>query len=143
MSEKKKMNQRGFTLVELIVVLVILAILAAMLVPALLGYIDKAREKQYALEARSIYEATQIYISQEYGKGNLKTGTEISEINETTSKGGLEQISRLTDLEVKSVKDITYSSSRGINGMTVVFVSASNGNEITGVLADSIWNFTE
>ena len=42
----KKTNNKGFTLVELIVVLVILAILAAILVPALLGYIDKAREKQ-------------------------------------------------------------------------------------------------
>ncbi|MCR4695939.1 MAG: prepilin-type N-terminal cleavage/methylation domain-containing protein, partial [Lachnospiraceae bacterium] len=33
---KKKMENKGFTLVELIVVLVILAILAAILVPALL-----------------------------------------------------------------------------------------------------------
>ena len=38
---KKEMNNKGFTLVELIVVLVILAILAAILVPALLGYIDR------------------------------------------------------------------------------------------------------
>ena len=45
----KKNNNKGFTLVELIVVLVILAILAAILVPALLGYIDRAREKQYVL----------------------------------------------------------------------------------------------
>ena len=38
-------KNRGFTLVELIVVLVILAILAAVLLPALLGYIDKAKER--------------------------------------------------------------------------------------------------
>ena len=43
-------KDKGFTLVELIVVLVILAILAALLIPALLGYIDKAREKQYLLK---------------------------------------------------------------------------------------------
>ena len=49
----KKNNNKGFTLVELIVVLVILAILAAILVPALLGYIDRAREKQYVLNAKS------------------------------------------------------------------------------------------
>ena len=48
---KKKMENKGFTLVELIVVLVILAILAAILVPALLGYIDRAKEKQYVLNA--------------------------------------------------------------------------------------------
>ena len=36
----------GFTLVEVIVVLIILAILAAILIPALTGYIDKAQERQ-------------------------------------------------------------------------------------------------
>ena len=35
----KKNTKRGFTLVELIVVLVILAVLAALLIPALTGYL--------------------------------------------------------------------------------------------------------
>lgn len=64
-----KKNNKGFTLVELIVVLVILAILAAILVPALLGYIDRAREKQYVLNARSAYTATQAELSALYGAG--------------------------------------------------------------------------
>jgi len=40
----KLKNTSGFTLVELIVVLVILAIIAAFTIPAMLGYIDKTRE---------------------------------------------------------------------------------------------------
>ncbi|MEG1940429.1 MAG: prepilin-type N-terminal cleavage/methylation domain-containing protein, partial [Eubacterium sp.] len=36
---KLKKNQKGFTLVELIVVLVILAILAAFTIPAMLGFV--------------------------------------------------------------------------------------------------------
>ena len=64
----KKNNNKGFTLVELIVVLVILAILAAILVPALLGYIDRAREKQYVLNAKSAYTAAQAELSSLYGE---------------------------------------------------------------------------
>lgn len=40
----KNNKKRGFTLVELIVVLVILAVLAALLIPSPTGYIDKARK---------------------------------------------------------------------------------------------------
>ena len=65
----KKNNNKGFTLVELIVVLVILAILAAILVPALLGYIDRAREKQYVLNAKSALTAAQAELSAIYGEG--------------------------------------------------------------------------
>ena len=62
-----KGNNKGFTLVELIVVLVILAILAAILVPALLGYIDQARNKQSLLNARSVLTAAQAELSSIYG----------------------------------------------------------------------------
>ena len=55
----KRDGKKGFTLVELIVVLVILAILAALLVPTLIGYIDKAREKQIVAETRQVVMAAQ------------------------------------------------------------------------------------
>ena len=77
----KKNNNKGFTLVELIVVLVILAILAAILVPALLGYIDRAREKQLVLNGKSYLTAAQAELSSLYGEG--KAATEITNRKKT------------------------------------------------------------
>lgn len=52
---KKAKNKKGFTHIEIIVVLVILGILAAIAVPAVMGYIDDAKESKYVAEAHSIY----------------------------------------------------------------------------------------
>ena len=60
-------NKKGFTLVEVIVVLVILAILIAIAVPALTGYIDKANAKATISEARRVQEAIQSVLSEAYG----------------------------------------------------------------------------
>ncbi|MDY3819239.1 MAG: prepilin-type N-terminal cleavage/methylation domain-containing protein, partial [Lachnospiraceae bacterium] len=70
-------EQKGFTLVEMIVVLVIIAILAAITIPALLKYIDKAGEKQIVIDARTAYLAAETAISEAYGANELPTKTNI------------------------------------------------------------------
>ena len=52
---------RGFTLIELAVVLAVIAVLAAILTPLVTSYIDQARETRAGADVRAIAQAAQLY----------------------------------------------------------------------------------
>ena len=68
----KKLNKKGFTLTELIVVIVIIGILAVVLIPTLTGYINRAKESAAEQEATSYITA--------YNTWKLETSNEIQDL---------------------------------------------------------------
>lgn len=53
-------RKKGFTLIELIVVLVILAILVAAALPAMMGYVERARAAQHYAEMRAAVVSSKV-----------------------------------------------------------------------------------
>ncbi|MBO6115087.1 MAG: type II secretion system protein [Lachnospiraceae bacterium] len=61
----KKMNNKGFSLVELIIVIAIMAILAGAIAPALIRYIDKSRKSNDVTSGKAIKTAIESAMTDE------------------------------------------------------------------------------
>lgn len=143
-SEEKQpgLNNQGFTLVELIVVMVILTLLAAILVPSLLGWIDEAKGKQYILSARSLYMSAQAIESEKYAAWDGTTAN----ANHNLSDSDKTRIARMADVEGAEIVEVKFESdSLGSSGAssnhayyTIVGITVEFENA-TVILEDGIW----
>ena len=58
-----KENKKGFTLIEMIVVIAIIGVLAAILVPSMSGYLETAKASKKEANARTVYTAAQAAVT--------------------------------------------------------------------------------
>lgn len=103
-----KKGQDGFTLVEVLTVMVIIAILSAVSIPSMKGFIDDAKRKTYLTEARSVYAACQTAASELYAGSDLVDKEDVTVLARELLSGELS--SELFELELNQAKveSITY-----------------------------------
>lgn len=123
MNKLRKNNKKGFTLVELIVVLVILAILAAFLVPSLTGYIDKAKEKEIIAETRQTVMAAQTIVDEIYATQNIGGAAITLETTDGFTKAA---IADLAEVDAANITGVTVA-----DGVVTQVTYTKNGKTCT------------
>lgn len=117
--KSNKLKKKGFTLIELVAVLAIIAILSATFVPKFTNYITEAKKVTILNKAKSVvtaYEAVSHKISTD--ENDTKISTLINLSNSPLDDNTL--LTTLGDISVSECKDILESNGN--------FTIKSNGN---------------
>lgn len=144
-----KKTNKGFSLVELIIVIAIMAILAGALAPALIKYINKSRGSAAISNAQQIASAVQTALSNETvfdsavdcataEYSTFKTTTKLqSEIEKTIGTGNKHKAKK--DFKGGSVNQNYYCSLSLASNDVKVYVGASDANHMVYPTIGSSW----
>ena len=151
LKERKKDN-KGFTLVELVIVIAILAILVGLLAPQYTKYVEKSRKAADVNNMDELIKAVEVYEIDHASKNAITAKTitiTMSKDNQITARAASENsddadVIAAFDEYVKNWKNIRLKSSWTKNTATAtISISADGGVQITGYTPDEFKTYTQ
>ena len=115
----KKNNNKGFTLMEMLIVVAIIAILVAIAIPTFTGSLNKAREAADEANARSAYAEVM---------ANYMTADKDAQKDGVTAQTSKMQADMKSDFELHGVDDLTWEADQIV---TFTAKQANNGDGYT------------
>ena len=126
---KKEMNNKGFSLVELIIVIAIMAVLVGVLAPQFLRYVEQSRVQKDESAMGEVNNAVKIACSLEEVYDALGAGT--TTISFGASSAALTSgVTELDDELAKTIPEFTAFSSKkykGADATCTITINASSG----------------
>jgi type IV pilus assembly protein PilA len=132
-SSVMKKKKKGFTLIELIVVIAIIGILAMVAVPRLTGFQDRARRTQIVTDARQIATA----IDSEIAESAAGTITAVADLAAAQAVAAAHNIVTRSGVDVAHITTLSYQDDGGftltetINGTIYTATRAAANDTVT------------
>ena len=150
-----KKNKRGFSLIELIVVIAIMAVIAAVLVPSLLMHVEESRAEKDIKTTDELVNAVELALTDQdvYDEmlehsiwDNISCYIDQSDeadcankvVIKAASDGQAEQY--MFDDDERQNDEVLYHGAGNMRGVTITFTPVKDSNEAEYILKDAVIN---
>ncbi len=132
----KNINRKGFTLVELLAVIVILAVLALVAMPNVTRLMNNARKNSFTTEAEEFAKYAQTAYTNVQLSGSLTNSASISKLTVPgTTKGDFEYFC-VSYEKLKADQYVNKSNDAAYGGIIELFIPASTNTTVSSTITN-------
>ncbi len=132
----KSINRKGFTLVELLAVIVILAVLALVAMPNVTRLMENARKNSFTTEAEEFAKYAQTAYTNVQLAGSLSSSGQISKFKVPgTAKGDFEYFC-ISYQKLKADQYVNKSNDAAYGGIIELFIPTSTNSTVTSTITN-------